>query len=172
MGLAHALLVSRESEHGHRKFESLMTGMASVFQCQYAGIDAADCVYSSRKQRIMIFLNREYCIRSQLIVIFFGVVHQIGRQCRLFRRASFLTYHTAIPVRAHRAQRIQECFRSGAPRAQVLLRRLCALVGIGPAQSPRNTSRRCSAASSPRTPSLRRSAYVRGHDVTHTPSRS
>ena len=76
MGLAHALLVSRESEHGHRKFESLMTGMASVFQCQYAGIDAADCVYSSRKQRIMIFLNREYCIRSQLIDVFLRVVNQ------------------------------------------------------------------------------------------------
>jgi hypothetical protein len=53
-----------------------MTGMASVVQCQYAGIDAADNVYSSRKQRIMIFLNREYCIRSQQIDIFFRVVNQ------------------------------------------------------------------------------------------------
>ena len=53
-----------------------MTGMASVVLYQYAGIDAADNAYSSRKQRIMIFPNREYCIRSQLIDIFFRVVNQ------------------------------------------------------------------------------------------------
>jgi len=33
-------------------------------------------------------------------------------KCRLFRRASFLTYHTAVRT-SPRAQRIQECFRSG-----------------------------------------------------------
>ncbi len=50
--------------------------MAPVVQCKYIGIDAADDVYSSPKQRIMIFLNREYCIRSQLVTIFFRVVNQ------------------------------------------------------------------------------------------------
>ena len=77
MGLAHALLVGRgENLNTHRTIEFLITGMASVVQCQYAGIDAADKVYSSHKQHIMTFPNREYCIRSQLIAIFFRVVNQ------------------------------------------------------------------------------------------------
>ena len=44
-----------------------------MVQFQYVATDAADDVYSPREERIMIFLNREYCVRAELIAILFGV---------------------------------------------------------------------------------------------------
>ena len=47
-----------------------------MVQFQYVATDAADDAYSPREERTMKFLNREYCVRAELIAILLRVVNQ------------------------------------------------------------------------------------------------